>query len=58
MFVNLNKMLSENVTLTFYGPLYIQIVIIYEVKEDAPNLFYKNNYYHVRGTYSLYVSGE
>ncbi len=51
-FVNLNDLLDQsNVTLHFNSGLKVQIVIIYEVKEKAINIFYPHMYYHVRGIY-------
>lgn len=51
-FVNLNDLLDQsNVTLYFASGLKVQIVIIYEVKELAINIFYPHMYYHVRGIY-------
>ena len=55
-YVDLNSMLDGNVSLTFAEGLAVQIVVIYEVKEDATSIWVSHKYYHVRGIYQFMTS--
>jgi hypothetical protein len=51
-------MIDSNVTLNFQGGIFVQIVVIYEVREKATSIFVPHIYYHVRGMYQLVVSNN
>lgn len=56
-YVNLEDMLSNNVTLTFEEGVYVQMVVIYEVREieevGKDWIWDDKEYYHVRGMYQF-----
>lgn len=57
-YVDLNSMLDGNVSLTFAEGLAVQIVVIYEIKENATSIWVPHNYYHVRGIYQFMTSEQ
>ncbi|MFA6859793.1 MAG: hypothetical protein WCR30_00215 [Clostridia bacterium] len=55
-----NANLQDNQTITISYPYtsYIKILLLYEIKEFAPNIFRPNKYYHVYGEYEFMVNPE
>lgn len=47
--------MSAGMLLHFGGGQYVQIVVIYEIREEAPNIFKKVIYHHIVGIYRFNV---
>jgi hypothetical protein len=57
-YISVASMADTSVSLNFTAGKYVQLVIIYEVKEAAPHWYQPHKYYHVRGVYHFLTSSN
>ncbi|MFA6859792.1 MAG: hypothetical protein WCR30_00210 [Clostridia bacterium] len=48
---NANLQDDQTITLSYSYTTFVRIMLLYEIKEFAPNIFRPHKYYHVRGEY-------